>query len=391
MYLRELVLLKYPTNHNLFIDYNVHGYKKYEALTLIAYYVGKISLGLYASEFLLTGTKYKIDNVISNMLHGNLKFYVPKLKNCVINDICCFQNIDKYSNSSSSLFYNSSEKVYEGIVRTVNYSMNDKMMYTINVLNHVNTENFYVKINAQNNTVISQHHIKCLGDLPCHPNAHIKGFEDARYFIYNNQKYMVATSLEYGEHSHPSIIICKLDYDNNIAKVVAQKYNNHMCQKNWAPILYDNSACFIYSYSPFIVLKMNEETMVVDEIINRSGSKYNMSRFRGSSNYIAINNFTNNEQFYIGIIHEVIVDDPRRYIHRFVKMDTELNVIDISEPFYFMEFFVEFVLSLHYNNDENMLIIPFSVRDNKTFLCKLKIDDIPWYGNIEEKIIKNLV
>ena len=51
-----------------------------------------------------------------------------------------------------------------------------------------------------------------------------------------------------------------------------------------------------------------------------------------------------------------------------------LNLIDISIPFYFMDFFVEFVLSLDYNADEDCLIIPFSIRDNDTYFCKLKLN-----------------
>lgn len=398
-YLKELVQLKYPSNQFLFIDYNIHGYKRYEMLTLISYYVGKMELGLYSSDFLLLFNKYKFDQSVSEMIHRNLKFYVPKLKKSVVENINNFTNLEKYANSSTSLFYNNMDKVYEGIVRTVNYSMNDKMIYTINTENqkYINTENFFVKIDSKNNNVIAQKQIKTIDSLtPRHLNGSIRGFEDARFFVFNGKRYIICTSLEYGEKSHPSIVICEFstleENGTDIVRVVPQKFNNNICQKNWAPIYYGGHQCFIYSYNPFTVLKMNEESLETEVFIKRNITKYNLGRLRGSSNYIIINNFANNESYYLGIVHEVIINDPRSYIHRFVKLDSELNVIDVSSPFYFAEFFVEFVLSLHYNSDENVLIIPFSIRDNKTFLCKLKIEDIEWYGeNMEEKIKQMLI
>ena len=387
LYLCELVKLKYPSEQYLFIDYNIHGYKKYELLTLISYYVGRLDLGLYSSDLLLIMKKYNIDNGINEMIHKNLKFYIPKLKHAKIENINGFKNLNKYANSSSSLFYNNIEKVYDGIIRTVNYSMNDRMVYTINTedKNYIDTQNFIVKIDAKNNTIISQELIKT-ELVPKHLNGHIRGFEDARYFVFNNKKYLISTSLEFGEKNHPSIVICELN-DMDIVRVVDQKYNNNICQKNWAPIFYNGAQCFIYSYNPFIVLRMNEETLETEEIIKRDVLNYNLGRFRGSSNYVVVSNTLTKELYYLGIIHEVITNEPRSYIHRFVKLDGNLNVIDVSSPFYFEEFFVEFVLSLHYNNDENVLIIPFSVRDNKTMLCKLNIDNIEWYGsNLEERI-----
>jgi hypothetical protein len=119
---------------------------------------------------------------------------------------------------------------------------------------------------------------------------------------------------------------------------------------------------------------MNEETMILEEYIKKDFTEYNLSKLRGSSNYL----FMEKEQNYLCIVHEVIVDNPRRYIHRFLKFDMNLNLIDISIPFYFMELFVEFVLSLDYNSDEDCLVIPFSIRDNDTYFCKLKLNNIEW-------------
>ena len=375
VFLKELLQLKYPKDHYLFIDYNVHGYKKYELLIIIAYYVGKIKAGLYSSQLLLLTNKYKFQSYIYENIHGNLKFYVNKLNGTNIIKLNNFQNINNYHNSSSSIYYDKNNG-YEGIVRTVNYSMNDTMCYTINDGNHINTENFYVKMNKdfsileQNKINIASHKL----DKIIHTSSQIKGLEDMRYINFKGEKYGLSISLEYGTHGHPSIVLCKMDGDNNIIKIVSQPYNNNICQKNWAPVVFEDNLCFVYSYQPFILLKMNEETMILEEYIKKDFSEYNLSKLRGSSNYLLMEK----EGYYLCVVHEVIVDNPRRYIHRFLKFDMNLNLIDISIPFYFVELFVEFVLSLDYNSGEDCLVIPFSIRDNNTYFCKLKLNNIEW-------------
>jgi len=390
MFLKELLQLKYPTEHYLFIDYNVHGYKKYELLTIIAYYVGKIKDGLYSSQLLLLTNKYKFDHHIYENIHRNLKFYVNKLNSSNIIKLINFKNINNYRNSSSSI-YSDKNNGYEGIIRTVNYSMNDTMCYTINDGNHINTENFYVKMNEVF-CVMEQKKINILeneNNKIIHKSSHIKGLEDMRYINFKGEKYAIGISLEYGIHGHPSIVLSKIDDENNITKIVNQSYNNNICQKNWAPIIFQDNLCFVYSYQPFVLLKMNEETMILEEFIKKEFKEYNLSKLRGSSNYI----FMEKEQYYLCIVHEVIVDSPRRYIHRFLKFDMNLNLIDISVPFYFMELFVEFVLSLDYNLAEDCLVIPFSIRDNETYFCKLKLNNIEWMNicgdDIDSRIYKN--
>jgi hypothetical protein len=398
IFLKELLLLKYPKDHYLFIDYNVHGYKKYELLSIVSYYVDKIKVGLYTCQLLLLNNKYKFDNNIYNNIHHNSKFYINKLNKSNIFNLKNFQNIDKYHNSSSSIYYNKNG-YYEGIIRTVNYSMNNTMNYTINTGDYINTENFYVKLNSDFN-VIEQNKINLIEEIfekINHKSSYIKGLEDSRYIEYKNEKYVLSISLEYGEYSCPSIVLYKLDDTYNINKLVIQKYNNNICQKNWCPIIYDGNLCYVYSYQPFILLKMNDETMLLEEYIKKDFSEHNFTNFRGSSNYILLdnnlndnnlkNNNLNKTKYYLTIVHEVITDNPRKYVHRFLKFDDKLNLLDISIPFYFMDFFVEFVLSLDYNKDEDSLVIPFSVKDNNTYFCKLKINDIEWLGNnIEDKI-----
>ena len=264
------------------------------------------------------------------------------------------------------------------------------MHYTINDGNHINTENFFVKLN-ENFSVVEQNKINIVGsefEKIIHHSSHIKGLEDLRYINFKNKKYAIGVSLEYGDHGHPSIILCKMDDENNVTNIVKQPYNNNICQKNWAPIIYQDNLCFVYSYKPFILLKMNEETMILEEYIKKDFSEYNLSKLRGSSNYLLM------DTYYLCIVHEVITDNPRKYAHRFLKFDLNLNLIYISVPFYFVEFFVEFVLSLDYNKNEDCLVIPFSIRDNDTYLCKLKLDNIEWMDicndNIENKIFSFL-
>jgi hypothetical protein len=83
------------------------------------------------------------------------------------------------------------------------------------------------------------------------------------------------------------------------------------------------------------------------------------------------------------------LDDVQRIVVTQV-LEAQEKAEKLSTPFYFLDFFVEFVLSLDYNKDEDCLVIPFSIRDNDTYFCKLKLNNIEWMdicGNdIDSKI-----
>ena len=70
-------------------------------------------------------------------------------------------------------------------------------------------------------------------------------------------------------------------------------------------------------------------------------------------------------------------------------LDSEFNLLKMSEPFYFEHLFIEFSLSIMYNPLSNQLTIPYSYKDGQSFICTLPFDNIPWLPDNIRKYFEN--
>jgi hypothetical protein len=60
----------------------------------------------------------------------------------------------------------------------------------------------------------------------------------------------------------------------------------------------------------------------------------------------------------------------------------------ISLPFFFNELFVEFCLSIAFNEKDQMVSVFYSTKDNTTEMMTIPIDEIPWAPNDIKKWIQ---
>jgi hypothetical protein len=148
---------------------------------------------------------------------------------------------DPYISSSASLF--KTKKGYTGNVRTVNYSINKQFQYSIRGEN-VNTKNYW--ITCDNDGIISKKYEVLPGpNCVMKRESHIKGLEDMRLCKVNDDEYVgLAVTFEYGNHNHPSIVICTFDKNDDakyyIKDIFPTNYKDNECQKNWAPFVEKN-------------------------------------------------------------------------------------------------------------------------------------------------------
>ncbi len=381
LFLEKMFKIPYPKDDLLFINYHANTYKSYYEYSIIAYYLGLKKEGLLACQYLLLTKDFDIPHNIRTNAMNNTFFYLPQIKSESIKRLDNI-NLTQYHNPSSSSFEfsknnNNNSHLYEGILRTVNYSINDKghYLYPPN-MNYIHTENYWVELDE--NKVIKQNKIIISSDVETEFKRvyhNIQGLEDGRHIFYKNKLYASFTSFEYGKEAKASMVLTHINQEKNytIDKVVHLKYQTEKIQKNWVPIIYNDKLCFIYSYEPFIILEVNPDTGDCKEIIKKE-FKYRLNDLRGSAPPIWIED----KQVYLIMTHEVIFNDTRKYIHRFLLFDKDFNLLKISIPFYFYKLFIEFSLSIMYDKNYNKLVIPFSFKDGESFLSTINYNDIIW-------------
>jgi hypothetical protein len=381
MFLEKMFKIPYPKDDLLFINYHAHTYKPYYEYSIIAYYLGCIKEGLLACQYLLLTKDFEIPHSTRSNAMNNSFFYLPQIKSESIKRIDDLMLKQYYNPSSCSFEFsknnNENTHLYEGIFRTVNYTINDNghYLYPPN-MNYIHTDNYWVTL--EKNKVLKQNKITISPNLESEYKRvyhSIQGLEDGRHIFYKDKLYASFTSFEYGKDAKATIVLAHINQENDytIEKIVQPKYELDKIQKNWVPFIYKDKLCFVYSYEPFIIIEVNPDNGECKEVLKKE-FKYRLNDLRGSAPPI----WLEEQGVYLIMTHEVIFNDTRKYIHRFLLFDKEFNLLKVSIPFYFHKLFIEFSLSVIYDKNLNKLVIPFSYKDGESFLSTISFNDIIW-------------
>jgi hypothetical protein len=102
-------------------------------------------------------------------------------------------------------------------------------------------------------------------------------------------------------------------------------------------------------------------------------------RLRGGSQGVRV------EGGWIFVVHDVALPPGggRLYLHRFVRLDDQLRLVSMTEPFYFERLGIEFCAGLAQVGDK--LVASYAVNDGSARFC-----DLDW-ASIRRALRKNFV
>lgn len=212
----------------------------------------------------------------------------------------------------------------------------------------------------------------------------VHGYEDCRVFIHNDQYYCSSTVCDFTEDGAREIVIITLDpTDYHISKAwpVRGPWSDR-AQKNWMPLVDHRHGVddlnFIYATAkPTTLLQFNLDTetglyfkqavqqnnpgaFVTVENVTQISLGY--GRLRGGSQAVRV------PDGWLFITHDVTWSGhARTYLHRFVFMNDNYEVISMTDPFYFKRRGIEFCAGLALGRDgaAEILVASFSVEDRE--------------------------
>jgi hypothetical protein len=393
-YISQGLKIPYPSDQYLFINDSIYNINFFELLGKIAFYSGKMILGLYACDYI---------KFISDRPNEEFKqiqtYYLNKLNPQGETEILNPGPLPENFNPSNCNFKLVKPGICEGILRTVNYTMDIEGNYTYD--QYIETKNFWCVVDIKKNSIISKKPIELTDSTYLYVNqphnSEIKGIEDGRFIIYKNKLYASFVSLEYGLNQIHSIVLAHINSNFKITHLVPLRYLNNLVQKNWLPVIYKDKLCFIYSYDPFILLHVDIYSGYCKELI-KATYNVNLKTFRGSAGPVTIPNKNKVGQrslTQLVLIHEVGFDrekgNSRTYYHRFLEFDENFHLLRMSEPFYFDTLGIEFSLTLIYIESTNQILIYHTIRDNKINKVLIDYNSIRWLPcDLKEAIISNL-
>lgn len=205
-----------------------------------------------------------------------------------------------------------------------------------------------------------------------------RGIEDARLFFDGKKWCLSATFLE--KETCPIARICKITLksleDPEVLKIdILPAPDETRVEKNWMPIhkvgkLAKSKIDFLY----------DARTTLSSRDFKRISDNEMLSKFRGGSQVVPVGDGTN-----IAIIHEVYAKPMkgfssstfssgkmiRKYSHRFIRLDKEFKVIQMSEPFVLVAEGIEFAAGIAPYKDG--FVISFGRQDVASYLATIDL------------------
>lgn len=190
------------------------------------------------------------------------------------------------------------------------------------------------------------------------------GYEDCRLFDLDGELHASATVLS----KYATLVVLDIDDRGDFVGAHAQWSERH--EKNWMPIAVGRSLRFVYSVEPTsLVVSYNRDTCnVYPSVSNFTSTKHYL---RGGSQLEPYGDG------FIALVHQVH-RSPTMYLHRFVRFDRDLQVVKMSEPFYFLKKGIEFCAGLVRWRDR--WVVSFGVADKEAHL-----------GLVDDDVVRGLI
>ena len=137
------------------------------------------------------------------------------------------------------------------------------------------------------------------------------------------------------------------------------------------PFVEDGNIYAIYSCDPFTVFKLDTNSGDCETILEYKPD-HDFSGFRGSAAPIKYSDG------YLMVAHEIaqMPDESRNYLHRFVFLDKDFVIQQVSRPFIFFHQGIEFCCSMTLNHAETELIMGVGIEDGEAYLLSVDLETI---------------
>lgn len=350
---KEFLKKDFYRENYLFLHKDVYSYKLDYEYSIIAYYLGIKNL----DNEIVSILNNSLDPTITDNLFGNMKYYKNSLsaKHTIIFDdrfLGKVKDEDILFYSSSSCLLPKKGGGYKLNIRYVNYYITETGAY-LNCDKNIISLNRFVELDDKFEMVISE-----IFDIQLDNKRYI-GVEDIKIFndVNSDEILYIGTGLH--DDGFLGFVYGKYDILNKTLNPteINETFNKSECEKIWIFVDYQGSTHMIYSWSPLLICKLNEETRSIDVVAKRTMLKL-FNYVRGSTCGCKYNK----EVWFV--CHLVSYENPRHYYHIIVVMDESLNLLRYSAPFKFEGEPIEYCLSILV--EEERVIMNYSAWDRST-------------------------
>lgn len=257
------------------------------------------------------------------------------------------------------------------IQRTVNYIITPSGHYDMKGDRSIRTRNYLIRLSDDLATV-SADEVLMPSDLPEPAYDLVLGFEDCRLLVWMDQLWCISTAKQFNPSGLSQMVLSRIEslpgggYQFADARIMHPQNVPPSHQKNWMPLVDGDELRFIYGSDPIRVIDAQGYTTSLKYSGVASDS------FRGGSQALRF------DGGWLAIIHQSInlLDNRRKYLHRFVKYDADMNIESYTDSFYIARPTIEFAAGLAIHPETNDLVVSFGVDDRESWLATFNPDAV---------------
>lgn len=338
-----------------------------KSILICGYYARKIDETANYIDILALTVK---DNNIKRFIKLNRKFYIRELKG-ILSNIECDMSDNEFAMNPSLIKHGDG---YTCLVRTVNYIRENAKYTFFSTDRKIRSKCLQIKLdkdlNVIDQTEIDQSSRNVINDHEWN------GIEDSRIFKYKGELFCIYTAPDVIGETTSVMGIYNIDKSK---WYIIDSPVKGRTEKNWTPLVKDNALYLIYSWEPLVIYTLNLDSL-------EEGNKLELVEFKRESTNLSLDGFRGGSQFieykyngtrhWLTCVHEVDISDAYIYIHRFILMNENFEIIATSIPFYLKEIDIEFCAGMDYDLDGENILLSFGLKDRQALIKKVKLTDI---------------
>jgi glycosyltransferase involved in cell wall biosynthesis len=303
--------------------------------------------------------------------YNNLQWFVQSLPSMKTKKLH-FQTIGDYIPTSTS-FCRLPSGMVQMNVRYVNYRIQPNGSYQMSEGGKlsgdhaVRTDNYACLLDSDFQFVSPL--VKMTPEAEPTNQARIKGMEDIRVFVNSKGETMyLGTTSEFSYDGRIRQYMGRYNMEKGLLEKgeSLKPPRQSDCEKNWIPYKGDK---IIYRWHPFELCTIEENGQAV--VASQHETPRFLSHMRGSSTLVQ------DGDFFYGVTHFVMYQQPRKYYHSVVKIDARTDkLVGYTDPFYFVSNAIEYCLGYEKRGDTHVCIV--SQNDSNPILAEFKDSDLKW-------------
>ena len=205
---------------------------------------------------------------------------------------------------------------------------------------------------------------------------HIQGVEDCRLIQASEDLEFLGTSQSYSHNKTNKIFHVWRGEDESEWSLkqmpLPPGVNPGDTQKNWLGFKHEGELHYIYNFSPFKVCDAAGKVKV-----EMNGSPLNLREYRGSAGPVPWTSSSASAEAYICVMHKVYIgEDGRRYYHRFMTLDSNLQPSRVSCFVRFTKERVEYWSGMCPSLGGDSYFITYGTRDSEAYIAEMGAADI---------------